>query len=60
MSPRTGRPTNNPKTVRLEIRMTKDESRLLEACAKEMNATKTDVIKRGIELVENELKNKKE
>lgn len=48
MSPRTGRPTDEPKNVRLEIRLTERQSQMLEECAKDLNITKTDVIVRGI------------
>lgn len=47
--------TNNPKNIRLEIRLTQSENELLEKCAKRMNATKTDVINKGIQLVDKEL-----
>lgn len=49
MSPRTGRPTDEPKKVRLEIRLTERQSQMLEECARDMNKTKTDVIVKGIE-----------
>ena len=49
MSPRTGRPTDNPKKVRLEIRLTEDQSEMLTRCADNLNLTKTDVIVKGIE-----------
>lgn len=49
MSPRTGRPTDNPKKVRLEIRLTQEQSDMLTKCAKDKNLTKTDVIVKGIE-----------
>ena len=40
-----GRPkSENPKNVRLEIRLTKTESQLLEECSRELKTTKTDVI----------------
>lgn len=48
--------TSNPRNVRLEIRLTQAENEALEDCAVKMNATKTDVIKKGIELVKNSLK----
>lgn len=58
MSP-AGRPKiENPKNVRLEIRLTKKENQLLEECAERMNATKTEVINKGIKLVKNELDKK--
>ena len=43
--------TDNPRNVRLEIRLTKEESETLEKCSKELNLTKTDVIVKGIRLV---------
>lgn len=51
MSP-AGRPrSDNPKKVRLEIRLTESENKLLEECAKRLCTTKTEVINKGIELV---------
>ncbi len=47
--------TNNPRNVRLEIRLTQNESKKLESCAEKMKTTKTEVIKRGIQLVSEEL-----
>lgn len=55
MSP-AGRPKiENPKNIRLEIRLTKQENELLEECAEKMQITKTEVINRGIRLVKEEL-----
>ena len=50
--------TDNPKNVRLEIRMTKEENDLLTECAEKLNTTKTDVIKRGVKLVKEEIDKK--
>lgn len=58
MSP-AGRPKiDNPKNVRLEIRLTKDENKLLEECANKMHTTKTEVIKEGVQLVKEKLDKK--
>lgn len=58
MSP-AGRPkVENPKNVRLEIRLTKQENQLLEECADRMKATKTEVIKEGVRLVKEKLDKK--
>lgn len=58
MSP-AGRPKiDNPKNVRLEIRLTQEENKLLEECANIMDVTKTDVINKGIQLVKKELDKK--
>ena len=59
MSLRTGRPTKDPKKIRLEIRLTQSQSDLLQNCADELNITRTDVINKGIELVKKEIENKK-
>lgn len=59
MSPRTGRPTNNKKTERLEIRLTTDEMQELQECANELNTTRTGVILKGIKLVKSEIEQKK-
>lgn len=59
LSPRTGRPTSDKKTERLEIRMTPDESRRLKDCAQKLGVTKTDVLNMGLSLVEAELGKKK-
>ena len=59
MSPRTGRPTQNKKTERLEIRMTLEESQLLNECAERLHVSKTEVLNKGVQLVKKELDEKK-
>lgn len=51
MSPRTGRPTSNKKTERLEIRLTPDELQDLQYCADRLKVTKTKIINKGVQLV---------
>lgn len=51
MSPRTGRPTDDPKKIRLEVRLTEEQSNMLTECARNMNLTKTDVIVKGIQTI---------
>ena len=55
MSPRTGRPTSNKKTERLEIRLTPEEAQDLQECADLLNVSKTEVINKGVQLVKAEL-----
>lgn len=50
--------TDNPKNVRLEIRLTQEESKALTECAQRLNSTKTEVINKGIQLVKKELDKK--
>lgn len=55
MSPRTGKPTSNKKTERLEIRLTPEEAQDLQECADRLNVSKTEVINKGVQLVKAEL-----
>lgn len=56
MSAKMGRPTDNPKNIRFEIRLDNDTNEKLEKCSSELNLTKTDVIRKGIDLVEKSIK----
>lgn len=58
MSPRTGRPTSNKKTERLEIRLTPEEAQTLQECAERLGVSKTDAINKGVQLVKVELDKK--
>ncbi len=58
MSPRTGRPTDNPKRNQTKIRMTDDEVAKLNYCSEKLGLTKTAVINLGIDKVYAELKGK--
>ena len=58
MSP-AGRPKiENPKNIRLEIRLTQEQSDNLEYCARELNKNKTDVINLGIQKIKDDLEKK--
>lgn len=48
MSPRTGRPTNDPKKERVGFRLSDEESKMLDYCCKVFGLSKTEVIRRGI------------
>lgn len=56
MSPRTGRPTTDPKKNQTKIRMTDNELAKLNYCCDKLNLTKTDIINMGIDKVYSELK----
>lgn len=50
MSPRTGRPkSDNSKGTMLRVRIDEETERKLEETAKNMNLTKSDVVRNGIE-----------
>lgn len=58
MSP-AGRPlSENPKEYNTRIRMNKTEVEMLEYCSKITGKTKADIIRLGIEMVYDEIKNK--
>lgn len=56
MSPRTGRPTDNPKTHETRIRMSDDDVAKLKYCCDATGMTKADVIRKGIDEVFKQLK----
>lgn len=56
MSPRTGRPTTNPKTEEIKIRATKEDKELLKECCEKLNLTQYEVVMKGIRKVYAETK----
>lgn len=59
MAPKTGRPPkDNPRNVNLNIRVTKEEAKLIQECADAMGTTRTNVIIKGVQMVKAELEQK--
>lgn len=59
MSPAYGRPpSKNPKRNDTRIRLTDSEREQLDFCAEKTGMTKADIIRRGINLVYQEVKKK--
>ena len=56
MSPRTGRPTNNPKKHETRIRMSDEDVEILEYCCKRTGKSKADIIREGIREVYDKIK----
>lgn len=56
MSPRTGRPTDNPKKHETRIRMSDEDVAMLEYCAKVTGKSKSDIIREGIKEVYKKIK----
>jgi predicted DNA-binding protein len=54
--PRTGRPTNDPKTLQYKIRLSEKDVELLDYCCKATGKTKAEVIREGIRKVYEEIK----
>ena len=56
MSPRTGRPTSDPKKHETRIRMSDSELEMLEYCCKTSGLSKAEVIRQGIKEMYEKLK----
>lgn len=56
MSPRTGRPTDNPKTEVIKIRATKDDREKLLFCCEKTGKTQYEIVMEGIEKVYESIK----
>lgn len=56
MSPRTGRPTDNPRPNKISIRISDEDKETLENYCQEYNVNKTEAISRGIKKLESEIK----
>ena len=50
-----GRPTDNPKDMQFRVRLTKQEIADLNYCCEQLNLTKSDVIRLGIQKVKKEI-----
>ena len=50
MSPKTGRPTTEPKNKFLKMRMSQEDLDKLSYVAEKRGMTKTDVVRKGIEI----------
>lgn len=48
MSPRTGRPTENPRPNKISIRISDDDKKILEDYCENEKVNKTEAISRGI------------
>lgn len=56
MSPRTGRPTSNPKTEEIKIRATKEDKELLKECCEKLDKTQYEIVMNGVKKVHAEIK----
>lgn len=59
MSPRTGRPTDDPKNLNTRIRLSAEDVQRLEYCAKKTGQSKAEIIRQGIRGVYDRLKESK-
>lgn len=60
MSLRTGRPPKeNPKDTRIQIRLDKETLSKLDVCAESRKTNRSEIIRKGIDLVYSETKKEK-
>ena len=58
MSPRTGRPTDDPKGKPIAIRLDEESRKILDAYCKQENVEKSEAARRGIKKLKSELTEK--
>lgn len=58
MSPRTGRPTTDPKNKQMAIRFSETDIQKLEYCSKMTRKSQAEIVRIGLDKVYKELKEK--
>lgn len=56
MSPRTGRPTDNPKGKPIHVRLDAKSEKILEKYTDQEMVSRAEAIRRGIEKLEDDIK----
>ena len=56
MSPRTGRPTNNPKGTPIHVRLDKESEEILNAYCEQEIVSKMEAARRGIKKLKSDIK----
>ena len=55
MSPRTGRPTDNPKAYKVTVRLDKEAQKILDSYCEQENVEKGEAVRRGIKKLESDI-----
>ena len=56
MSPRTGRPTTNPKQTRITVRLDEESENVLNAYCKQENVERGEAVRIGIKKLKADIK----
>lgn len=56
MSPRTGRPTDNPKGERITVRLDEQSASIMKEYCEQENVDKAEAVRRGLKKLEEEIK----
>ena len=55
MSPRTGRPTDNPKPYKITVRLDEESKEILDLYCEQKNVNQMEAVRRGIKRLEPEI-----
>lgn len=58
MSPRTGRPTTNPKPYKITVRLDEEAQLILNDYCKQENIEKGEAVRRGLKKLKADIKSK--
>lgn len=56
MSPRTGRPTDNPKNNKITVRLDEESTSIMNRYCKQESVEKAEAVRRGLKKLENDIK----
>lgn len=56
MSPRTGRPTDNPKRERITVRLDEEASSILDLYCRQVECERAEAIRRGVKKLRDDIK----
>lgn len=56
MSPRTGRPTDNPKAERITVRLDEQSAGIMKEYCEQENIDRAEAVRRGLKKLEKEIK----
>lgn len=56
MSPRTGRPTDNPKNERITVRLDNESAKVLDSYCSQEQIERAEAIRRGIKKLKGDIK----
>lgn len=51
-----GRPTSDPKTIKLQIRVSEETMHDIDYCADKLQLTRSEIVRKGISLVKSQIK----
>ena len=55
MSPRTGRPTDNPKQERITVRLDEESSKILQEYCEKKKVDRAEAVRRGVKKLADEI-----